>query len=339
MKKSLLIQIFLLLIIFSCQKREWNNLYDSNNILDKTLPIILDETVSIVTFNSAKSGGSITLAGGSPVTARGVCWSTKASPTIGSSKTSDGTGVGSFKSNIYELTNNIKYYFRAYATNSIGTAYGSEYSVILYMNVPDASVTDIDGNVYKTVKIGTQIWMAENLKTTLYRDGTPIPNITDATSWANLTTDAYCYFTNSTSIGGVYGGLYNYFAVVDNRGLCPVGWHVPTDNEWMILRDYLGGINVAGGKLKETGTTHWSSPNTGADNSSGFTAFAGSWRGGDGNFYYGVHTAGWWWTSTTVNSTDAWFYYIGDNSIQLLRSSTDPYFHKKAGCSVRCIKD
>ena len=135
------------------------------------------------------------------------------------------------------------------------------------------SLTDIDGNDYKTVTIGTQVWMVENLKTTKYNDGTAIPNITDNTSWAALTTGAYCDNINTPSISTTYGRLYNWYAVDNNAGtkvasnggknVCPTGWHVPSDAEWTTLTTYLGGESVAGGKLKETGTTHWQSPNTG----------------------------------------------------------------------------
>jgi uncharacterized protein (TIGR02145 family) len=178
--------------------------------------------------------------------------------------------------------------------------------------------------------------MAENLKTTKFRDGTAIHYVTDGTVWAGMTTAAYCYWGNSTTNGSVYGGLYNFYAVIDNRGLCPTGWHVPSDSEWSTLRDYLGGENVAGGKLRETGSLHWTYSNNDVNNCTGFTALAGSWRGNDGSFYYNLGHAGWWWTSSILNSSSGALYCI--SGLSLVKGG-GAYFYKNGGCSVRCIKD
>jgi uncharacterized protein (TIGR02145 family) len=196
------------------------------------------------------------------------------------------------------------------------------------------TVTDNEGNVYKTVTIGTQVWMAENLKATKFKDGTPIPLITDNNEWGNLSTPGYCWYDNeSDTYVQTYGALYNWYTV--NTGmLCPEGWHVPADEEWTILVDYLGGEEVAGGKLKETGTIHWNSPNTGATNETGFTALPGGYRDNDGSFGYIGHS-GIWWSSTEYITYNAWarhMYYIGSN---VHRSSGG----KHSGYSVRCVKD
>ena len=135
------------------------------------------------------------------------------------------------------------------------------------------TVIDVENNVYNTVIIGTQTWMQENLKTTKYRNGTAIPNITDDTAWTTQTTGAYCWYNNDIANKTNYGAFYNYYTVVDSRNLCPTGWHVPTDAEWTILTTYLGGASIAGIKMKAT--TFWASSNTGTVNSSGFTAFPG----------------------------------------------------------------
>ena len=135
-----------------------------------------------------------------------------------------------------------------------------------------------------TVKIGNQKWTTKNLEVTKYRNGDEIPYVEDATEWAKLTTGAWCYYQNKTSNGTIYGKLYNLFAVMDKRGLAPQGFHIPTDAEWTILSDFLGGTDIAGGKLKEKGIVHWKSPNTGATNSSGFTAVPGGYRYSGGNF-------------------------------------------------------
>ncbi len=159
-------------------------------------------------------------------------------------------------------------------------------------------VTDIDGNTYQTIKIGNQWWMAENLKVTHYRNGDAIPNVTDYTEWVYLTSGAYCAYDNDNSHVATYGRLYNWYAVSDSRNVAPSGWHVSTFEEWQTLEDYLGGSSVAGGKLKEAGTSHWASPNTGATNESGFSALPSGYR----SHVYGHYSAmGFYcdfWTST-----------------------------------------
>jgi len=158
------------------------------------------------------------------------------------------------------------------------------------------TVTDIDGNVYKTIVIGPQIWMAENLKTKKLNDGTSIALESVNNEWENLysqNTPGYCWHDNNPSNGNIYGALYNYAAVKSGK-LCPAGWHVPFDAEWQALRDFAGGENIAGGKLKERGTAHWNSPNTGANDEFGFTALPGGERYESGDFHYlGINTNFW----------------------------------------------
>ena len=139
------------------------------------------------------------------------------------------------------------------------------------------TVTDVDGNVYNTVTIGTQCWLQENLKTTKYKDGTSIPLVTDNSAWGSLSTPGYCWYNNDDTYKNTYGALYNYYTVLTNN-LCPSGWHVATEREWSTLVTYLGGASIAGGKLKESGTTHWVTPNTGANNETGFIALPGGRR-------------------------------------------------------------
>jgi len=195
------------------------------------------------------------------------------------------------------------------------------------------SVTDIEGNVYNTVIIGTQIWMAENLKTTKYRNGTSIPNVTDATSWDNLTTPGYCWYNNDDANKSTYGALYNWHTVNTGK-LAPTGWHVPTDTEWSTLTTFLGGESVAGGKLKETGTTHWISPNIGATNEIGFAALPGGDHGSNGAFGYdGVY--GSWWSSTEDSSSGAWTRSMRNSLSGVYRFGSS----KEYGFSVRCVKD
>ena len=165
--------------------------------------------------------------------------------------------------------------------------YNGKTTAVFNPSLTYGTLTDQDGNVYKTIVIGNQTWMAENLRTTKYRDGSPIPNVTEITAWGNLTTGAYCNYNNTTSADTIatYGRLYNWYAAIDSRNIAPTGWHVPNDAEWETLIYYLGGYSVVGGKMKETGTTHWISPNTGATNESGFTALPSGLRLG---YIYGT---------------------------------------------------
>jgi uncharacterized protein (TIGR02145 family) len=195
------------------------------------------------------------------------------------------------------------------------------------------SITDIEGNVYKTVTLGTQTWIAENLKTTRYNNGTPISNITADAAWELLATGAYCWYNNDISKKDIYGALYNWHAVNTGK-LCPTGWHVPTDDEWTSLTNYLGGENVAGGKLKEEGTAHWVSPNDGATNQTGFAALPGGLRGYYGPFY-NIGEIGNWWSSTEEVTGYAWCRVLWYDYAGLGRSN--PY--ETAGYSVRCLKD
>jgi uncharacterized protein (TIGR02145 family) len=299
-----------------------------------TVPVLTTTAASAITQTTATSGGNITSDGGATVTARGVCWSTTTGPTAAlSTKTTDNTGTGTFTSSITALTAGTVYYVRAYATNVAGTAYGNEISFI-------TSVTDIDGNTYNTVTIGTQVWMAENLKTTKYNDGTAIPNITDNAAWVALTTPAYCWYNNNAATyKATYGAMYNWYTVdvASNGGknVCPTSWHVSTDAEWTTLTTYLGGGSVAGGKLKETGTTHWTTPNTGATNETGFTALPGGYRNNYGTCSY-IGINGHWWSSSEGSTTYAWYSYMYYNYTNVYR---DFYYGKYYGFSVRCVRD
>jgi uncharacterized protein (TIGR02145 family) len=201
------------------------------------------------------------------------------------------------------------------------------------------SVKDTDGNVYKTVKIGNQWWMAENLKVTHYRNGDQIPNRTDNDEW-DSGTGAYCSYNNDTTNFGIYGGLYNWFAVNDSRNLAPEGWHVPTDEEWQQLVDYLGGDTLAGGKMKFTGTITgdvdlWRGSNKGDTNESGFSALPGGYRYSHGVFD-GLGTNSYFWSSTESNGGNAWHRYLYYGNSIVYRHDSD---WKQSGYSVRCIAD
>jgi uncharacterized protein (TIGR02145 family) len=193
---------------------------------------------------------------------------------------------------------------------------------------------DIDGNLYHTVKIGSQVWMVENLRVTHYRNGEAIPNIEDHTQWPRLTSGAFCNYNNDPGNVPTYGRLYNWYAVDDPRKLAPKGWHIPSDAEWTILAVYLGGKADAGGKLKEAATSHWLEPNTGATNETGFTAVPNGYRGIFSGFTNLGETAEMW-TSTADDEDWVWARVIYFNSAELHVLEAG----RAAGFSVRCIKD
>jgi uncharacterized protein (TIGR02145 family) len=284
--------------------------------------------VTDITYLSATSGGDITSDGGSVITSRGVCWSIAQSPTTDDSKTEDGSGSGAYSSTLTDLTPNTTYYVRAYATNSDGTAYGDE------LPFSTGLLTDIEGNTYNAITIGDQVWMQENLKVTKLNDGTEIPNVTDEDTWGNTNEPGFGWYDNyEATYGDTYGAMYNWYTVNTGK-LCPDGWHVPTDAEWTILTDFLGGEEIAGGKLKEAGTEHWDAPNTDATNVSGFTALPGGYRSNGGE-YYSIKWQGRWWTSSIVDNMYVWTRHMQSNIANVNRYA----MNRNYGFSVRCLKD
>jgi uncharacterized protein (TIGR02145 family) len=321
-----------------------------------TLPALVTTAVSSISTTTAISGGNISSDGGAVITARGVCWSTNPNPTIALiTKTTDGTGIGPFTSNLTGLIANITYYIRAYATTSLGTGYGNEYTFTtspqLFIQGP--TITDIDGNNYPSITNCSQTWMQKNLNVSHYKNGDIIPQALNGTQWANLTTGAWCYYNYDSTNGPIYGKLYNWYAVAGiydaasaanpalRKKIAPIGWHVPTDAEWTILTDCLGGESVAGGKMKARGTIQeatgfWESPNTDATNSSGFNGLPGGLRKKiDSNTFLFVPYSGNWWSSTEFSITSVWYRKLDFNTGF---SIADKHV-KTSGCSVRCIKD
>lgn len=199
------------------------------------------------------------------------------------------------------------------------------------------TITDIDGNTYQTIEIGDQLWMAENLKVTHYRNGDAIPNVTDSLEWEELTTGAFCNYDNNESNVATYGRLYNWYAVNDSRNIAPEGWHVPSDIEWQTLVDYLGGAAVAGGKMKEAGTTHWNSPNTGATDESGFSALPGGCRCGNllGGYIH-IRGSADFWSFAESDASDPWSRGLSAGTAEIFRAADVAKFY---GFSVRCIRD
>ena len=344
MKKEILSIIFsfltgVILIFYSCIKDE--------------KPTLTTTAVTNLTDTTATSGGTIVNEGSGTVIARGVCWSTTANPTVGNSKTSDSNGTGTFTSNLTGLTLNTPYHLKAYATNSVGTAYGNEISFAT--RGASGTVTDIEGISYSTIEIGTQVWMAENLKTTKYSDGTIIPIITDGMAWAALTTPGYCWYNNDEdTFKPTYGALYNWYSVnpISNNGknICPAGWHVPTDVEWATLENYLiingynydgttSGNRVAKSMAATSGWAEYEIPGTvgndqATNNSSGFTALPAGFCFYSG-FYTFIGDLGGWWSSIESSATHAYSRFMDYSNISLEKGSN----RKIDGFSVRCLRD
>jgi len=194
------------------------------------------------------------------------------------------------------------------------------------------SVTDIDGNTYRTVKIGNQEWMAENLIVSHYRNGDIIPNITDSMKWSNLKTGGWCYYNNNLEYGKIFGKIYNWHSVNDSRSIAPLGWHIPKIDEWKNLEKYLGGRKTTGGKLKAI--IKWETPNRGATNASGFNALPGGYRYIAGTFL-DIDKTGYFWSSSEEDDFYAWNCYMNFNKADLSRY----YNLKENGYYIRCLKD
>ena len=307
-------------------------------------PTVETNLVTDMTSSTASVGGNVLSEGGSAVSETGVYWGTLQDPVLTGTKLPIGNGTGEFSATLSGLNQNTTYYVKAYAINIQGPSYGTQVSFTTSPGGQGNTVTDTEGNIYNTVTIGSQVWMAENLKTTKYNDGTAIPNKADGTEWSSLSTGAYGDYSDTPANSTTFGRLYNWYVVDNNastklasnggKNVCPTGWHVPADAEWTILTDYLGGEEVAGGKLKETGLTHWASPNTGDANEYGFTALPGGYRYYDGAYGF-IGYNGYWWSSTEYSSDYAWFRYISYSNA----NSYSSFSFKRSGFSVRCLRD
>ena len=324
-KPSIMKKIFLLLtmgfMLNSCGPQE-------NPDPPTSKPTVTTGQITGITATTATcSENNVTADGGATVTIRGVCWSTASNPTIEDSKTEDsiGTkaGTGTFTSNLTGLTPNTIYYVRAYATNSQGTAYGEQRVFTTYGTFSDSR----DGKVYKTVTIGEQTWLAENLAylPVVY------PSNIGSSSALYYVNDYYGYDINEAIITTnyqIYGALYNWPAALV---ACPIGWHLPSDYEWNELVDYLGGEDVAGGKLKSTGITHWISPNEGATDESNFRALPGGAKGVDG--IHAIGYASYFWSSTEYSNLQSWYRALFYTKKEAYRDKTE----KNNAVSVRCV--
>ncbi len=311
-----------------------NNKLNCDFKLLSNLPVVKTISIDSITSNSAIVSGKALFNGGSPIIEQGICWSRTPNPTL-----VDNSKKLTFESNVFngivsELRSNTIYYFRAFAKNKNGISYGNEVTVKTLVLKGSGYVSDIDGNVYSTINIGNQVWMTENLKTEHYNNGAEISKVIDVSIWANLKTGAWCNYDNLIENDKIYGKLYNWYAVVDTRNLCPTGWHIPTDREWKILTDFLGGEEVAGGKMKKNGLQYWESPNNFANNESGFAGLPGGYRSISGSFD-SMGNFGYWWSSSENDLGDALDLGLG----YVAGSAYQNNNYKQAGSSVRCLKD
>jgi uncharacterized protein (TIGR02145 family) len=326
------ITVFFLVSITACKREQ--------------MPLAEVETTGILTITpvSALVSGKVVSVMGDELIEKGICWGKFPSPTINDNKDSTFLNpyLTPFEIIINHLTPETRYYVRAYASSAAGTAYGEELSFVTPFDLSgeQGSVTDIDGNVYSTIGIGTQVWMAENLKTTSFNDGASIPEVSANDAWCTTWTPACCWYDNDEESGrNTYGALYNWYAVSTGK-LCPAGWHVPDSTEIQKLTICLGGQDVAGGKMKVPGTQFWDPPNTGATNSSGFSGLPAGLRWGDNGGFFRKGRLLYLWTPSMGDSKNrtpwAWSYIISYDYSSLGLVPATSLSH---GYSVRCIKD
>ena len=289
---------------------------------EPTLAKVTTTDAVSISISSATLGGNVVKNRGAEVTERGVCWNTSPNPTTTNSKSASGSGIGGFTVNSTGLKGNTTYFARAYAINSVGTSYGDEVSFTTTSSVEyGGGATDIDGNTYKSVIIGEQEWMAENLRTTKYSDGNGIPNVTGHNEWSSLSTGAWCNYDNSSSNDATYGKLYNWYAVNTNK-LCPTGWHVPTDAEWTVLTDYLaadGHSGAEGNALKST--SGWNSGGNGTDDY-GWLGLPGGFRSSYDGGFNTIGSYGAWWIAHRRNPSNAWYRLLKTSNGSVTSSAT-----------------
>jgi uncharacterized protein (TIGR02145 family) len=328
-------QALSLLIVFlfpfiACKKKEVENLSTVKTLL-----------VADIKSTSALSGAYVYLDGGEEISQKGIVWSTTPGPTIGNSNTNEGPGIGYFTSRLTGLIPYTTYYARAYAINAVGISYGEEKifktsNPNLNPNLTYNSIMDASGNSYATIVIGTQEWMAENLRTTVYANGDPIASPA-SDQFLGINSGAWTHYDNNIQYEFPYGKLYNWFAVNDPRNVCPTGWHVPSQQEYYTLINYLGGPTVAGGKLKSNNREFWESPNLNATNESGFSSLPGGYLGSDSNgaSFNAEGNRGFWWSSTDGGFYGPYYIFMAYDS-SMARSGD---MGRNYGCCIRCLKD
>ena len=300
------------------------------------LPTVTTATISAITGNTASGGGNVTEEGSEPVIKRGVCWSSSPAPTLEDQFTEDGSGPGTYTSNLTGLDPLTTYYVRAYATSSVGTSYGNEVNFKTEqsgpMNIPCPGTPTVTWGekTYNTVLIGNQCWFRENLNYGVMIDSTQ--QMSD-----NQIVEKYCYRDDPT-LCETYGALYQWNEVMQYvttegaQGICPDGWHVPTHLDYVELTSFLDGLSVAGGKMKEEGTVHWISPNVGATNESGFTVVGGGYYSGNPGAFYKLREQAWFWTSTLSGTKNPGTRSLGNNYTGVGKSTQNKWWVYGIGC-------
>ena len=342
MKNKFILPLLLVLFFASCKKGKYPP-YVETGFINKL------KSTSVLIVSSKTDDGNDD-GNGDPVVQRGVCWGLNPNPTLSNDFTINGSGFGSFESSLTSLEPNTTYYFRAYAKYNKGVKYGEQKSFKTYpalLTVPGAGV-QMDGYNYQTVVFGNgQEWMAENLRTTKYANGNSIPNVTDNNQWSNLTTGAWSHYNNDSQMENPYGKLYNGYAVLDARNVCPTGWHVPSIVEWTALVDYLGGDSIAGVRMKHDiyWPNNWGGYPVTGTNESGLGIVHGDRRSSSGEFdVYGMFPATDLWSSTTTIDPNYGYTEIriikftSDENVELQSPVVDAW-PRPYGQNIRCIKN
>ena len=319
---------------------QWNHSYSTEassvrciqdeDLTQAKLPVITTTEIIGIFQNVVTSGGVIVSDGGSSITSKGVCWLTEPGPNLYHRYTTDAYDSGLFFiSHLTILKPNTTYYVRAYAKNALGVAYGNERVFTTKEELPYGSVSDVDRNAYKTILIGNQTWMAENLKTTKYNNG----DLINATEPEGSGYKHQSDYWNVDRKVPEYGRLYTWYAVTDDRNVCPAGWHIPGEAEWDTLAGYLGGEEVAGIKMKEAQTGIWQYEDVAFTNESGFTAFPGGYE--DYSSYAALGIQGYWWSAASYNTEEALSRSLSCTTSRL----SSGHENKEYFYSVRCLKD
>jgi uncharacterized protein (TIGR02145 family) len=341
-KLFFLVSIILLASSISCKKKQNNPTNTETPSNDSTnnssLATIQTSDPLNISYDFAVVGGDSLKSNNDSIISTGICWNTTSNVNLTNSKSVLGNSLTKFTYKIGGLKANTTYYYRAYITGKQGTGYGKvkTFSTLPLLYSNGNGVKDINGNYYRSIIIGNQEWMIDNLEVTKYNDGSEIPLITNKTDWYNNTKDAYCSYENDLKNKTKYGALYNGYAVLTDK-LCPTNWHVPSIQEWDKLIENCGGSNIAGGRLKEVSLDYWAQPNTDASNIAGFTGIGSGFRTNDGSFF-NLNKNGYWWSSTDVPNAS----YTQNFYVTLTYSNPNIYkegYYKQTGLSVRCVKN
>lgn len=318
--KIFLLSLLFCLTVTSCKK-------------DKgTFSTVETYSPKYVASKAATIGCYVSSDGGSAIVTCGLYISTSANPETSGIALQMGNDTGRFMGQVSGLNPATQYFIKAFSKNNIGESFGEE----LNFTTP-ATVSDFDSNVYETVKIGNQLWMAKNLKTSHYLNGEAISSTNPATlDISGEASPSYFWAYGGNEVNTTdYGKLYTWYAVTDSRKVCPAGWHVPSDAEWTTLETTLGGYAIAGSRLKEYGNAHWLAPyNADATNESCFTLLPGGYRGNTGTFFL-IQNSSYLWSSDASDANNSWSRLLEAGNGSVSRTG----LNKASGASVRCVKD